>query len=62
MNLIKRILLFLILLISFLAAVLALTDLWPNNLFKEYKFLIVIAFISLGGLTRLIMKRKTKNR
>jgi hypothetical protein len=62
MNRIKRILLFLILLISFLAAVFALTDLWPNNLFKEYKFLIVIAFISLGGLTRLIMKRKTKNR
>lgn len=54
MKRIKRILLFLILLISFLAAVLALTDLWPNYLFKEYKFLIVIAFISLGGLTRLI--------
>ena len=62
MKRIKRILLFLILLISFLAAVLALTDLWPNYLFKEYKFLIVIALISLGGLTRLIMKRKTKNR
>ncbi len=60
MDRVVRLLLWVLLIISFFALVFALTDIWPGNPLKEYKFLIVIAFITLGGFTRLAMKRKTK--
>jgi hypothetical protein len=31
----------------------ALTDLIPNNIFKEYKYIISIGFISITGLIRI---------
>lgn len=38
----------LIWIISLSILVIALTDLIPNNIFKEYKFIIVIGFITIN--------------
>ncbi len=60
MDRIVRLLLWALLIICFIALVIALTDIWPDNPLKNYKFLIGIAFITIGGFTRLAMKRKNQ--
>jgi hypothetical protein len=39
--------------------IIALTDLYPNNIFQEYQLLIGIAFISITGLLRIIFNKIT---
>lgn len=47
----------LILIISLSILVIALTDLIPNNIFKEYKFIIGIGFISITWFIRIAYNR-----
>ena len=50
----------LIVVVNFIALVLALTDIWPDNPFKEYRWLIGISFLAFAGFLRQALKRKSK--
>lgn len=39
--------------------IIALTDLYPNNIFQEYQLLVGIAFISITGFLRIIFNKIT---
>ena len=51
----------LLLVANFIALVIALTNIWPDNPLKEHRLLIGIAFIVFGGLMRQALKRKSKD-
>ncbi|MFT7351433.1 MAG: hypothetical protein ACI9XR_001179 [Flavobacterium sp.] len=37
--------------------IIAITDVYPDNLFKKYKFIVGIGFISLTGFLKIIYNR-----
>ncbi|HDK42730.1 MAG TPA: hypothetical protein ENG87_05080 [Candidatus Pacearchaeota archaeon] len=51
-----------ILLINLVVLVIALTNNNPSNPFKEYRFLIGIAFITIGGFVRKSYKMTFENK
>jgi hypothetical protein len=44
---------------SLIILIIALTDLYPNIMFQEYRLVIVFAFISITGLLRIIVNKIT---
>ncbi len=60
MNRIVTLLLWILLILNAVALIVTLIDLWPDNPLKEYSFLLGISFITLGGLTRQAIKRKSE--
>ncbi len=51
----------LIWIISLSILVIALTDLIPNNIFKEYKFIIGIGFITITGFIKIAYNKLITN-
>lgn len=43
---------------SLIILIIALTNIYPNNPFKDYRFIIGIAFLSISGFTRIIVKNQ----
>lgn len=44
---------------SLIILIIALTDLYPNIMFQEYRLVIVFAFISITGLLSIIVNKIT---
>lgn len=44
---------------SLIILIIALTDLYPNIMFQEYRLVIVFAFVSITGLLRIIVNKIT---
>ncbi|SDG46652.1 hypothetical protein [Psychroflexus sediminis] len=45
--------------LALMILIISLTDLYPNNVFSEYRLIIGIAFISITGLLKLIYNSVT---
>ncbi len=60
MNRIVKLLLWILIIVNSVALIVTLIDLWPDNPLKEYGFLLVISFISLGSFIRQEIKRKSE--
>ena len=60
MNRIVKLLLWILIIVNSVALIVTLIDLWPDNPLKEYGFLLVISFISLGSFIHQEIKRKSE--
>ncbi len=60
MDRIVRLLLWTLLIVNAVALFVTLIDLWPGNPLKNYSFLLVISFITLGGFIRQAIKKKSE--
>lgn len=52
---------FLIWILSLLILIIALTDIWPNNLFSEYRLVIGIFFFNITALLKLTYEKFHKS-
>ena len=50
------------LLLNFLALIIALTNIIPDNPLKDYRLIIGISFITIGGFVRIRYKRIESNK
>lgn len=58
MNRVIILLFWTLLIINAVILIVTIIDLWPNNPFHEYSFLLVISFLTLGGFLRQKIKKK----